>query len=126
MMARRLALVLTGAFLVSVLSVVLAGPAQAVCRPNCLDLNKHSQVRGQDRNDRDYGDRWERGKHSDRGKRHHYGWAKHHHKKHKHGNHRGHGGHQEPAPTPTPPPPVTPPPVEPPPPPPGPTPCIGC
>jgi hypothetical protein len=126
-MARRLALVLAGAFSVSVLSVVLAGPAQAVCRPNCLDLNKHSQVRGQDRNDRDYGDRWERGKHSDRGKRHHYGWAKHlFHKKHKHGNHRGHGGHQEPAPTPTPPPPVTPPPVEPPPPPPGPTPCIGC
>ena len=124
MMARRLALVLAGAFSIGVLtSALMPAPAQAVCRPYCLDLKKHHDTRDADR-----GDRWERGDRDNHGKRHHYGWAKHlFHKKHKHG-HRGHGGHDDPPVTqpPVTPPPVTPPPVEPPPPPPGPTPCIGC
>ena len=120
-MTRRLALVLAGAFSASLLTVLLATPADAVCRPNCLDLNKHKHVRDLDRGDRgDHADRWEHGKH------HHHGWAKHLlHKKHKHS---GNGGHDEPPATPPPvtQPPATPPPVEPPPPPPGPPPCIGC
>jgi hypothetical protein len=121
MMTRRLALVLAGAFSVSLVSILMAGPAQAVCRPNCLDTKKHAQVRDMDR-----GERWERGEHGDRGKHHHYGWAKHKLHKH-HGRHRGHGGHDEPPVTPPPvtQPPVTPPPVEPPPPS-SPPPCIGC
>ena len=116
-MARRLALVLAGVFSIGVLtSALMPAPAQAVCRPYCLDLKKHH-----DKRDADRGDRWERSDRDNHGKRHHYGWAKHYlHKKHKH---RGHGGHDDPPVTQ---PPVTPPPVEPPPPPPGPTPCIGC
>ncbi len=115
MMTRRLALVLAGAFSVSLVSILMAGPAQAVCRPNCLDTKKQAQVRDMDR-----------GEHGDRGKHHHYGWAKHKLHKH-HGSHRGHGGHDEPPVTPPPvtQPPVTPPPVEPPPPS-SPPPCIGC
>ena len=106
MMTRRLALVLAGAFSVSVLTVLMAEPADAVCRPYCLDMNK----------------RGEHGEHHDRGKHHHYGWAKHLLHKH-HGKHRG---HDDPPVTPPPvtQPPVTPPPVEPPPS--GPPPCIGC
>jgi hypothetical protein len=104
MMTRRLALILAGAFSASVLTAVLAGPADAVCRPYCLDMNKHGEK----------GDRRHHG--------HHYGWAKHELHKH-HGKHRGHGGHDEPPVTP---PPVTQPPVEPPPPPTVPPPCIGC
>ena len=113
MMARCLALVLAGAFSGFAL---LPAPAEAVCRPQCLDLNKkRAEVR-----DYDFGDRWEHGKHSDRGKRHHSGWAKHAFHEN-HGKHRGHGGHEEPPVTqpPVEPPPVTPPPVEPPP-------CLGC
>ena len=112
-MARRLALVLAGAFSLGVLtSALMPAPAQAVCRPYCLDLKKHHEMRDADRGER-----------GDHGKHHHYGWAKHlFHKKHKHGSHRGHGGHDEPPVTQ---PPVTPPPVEPPPPS-GPPPCIGC
>ena len=93
MMARHLALILAGVFSVSLVSVFLPEPAQAVCRPHCLDLNKK---RG-DVRDFDRGDRWNRGDRGERGKRHHYGWAKHQfHKKHKHGSHRGHGGHDVP------------------------------
>ncbi len=112
MMTRCLGLVLAGVFLVSLVSVLLPEPAQAVCRPYCLDLHK----KGGEARDFDRGERGEKGK------RHHYGWAKHElHKKHKHGSHRGHGGHADPPVTqpPVTPPPVTPPPVEP-------TPCIGC
>jgi hypothetical protein len=117
-MARRLSLVLARAFSVSVLMVLMAGPAQGVCRPQCQDLNKQGHERGFNRANDMTGERGEHGKH------HHYGWAKHElHKKHKHGSHRGHGGHDDP---PVAPPPVTPPPVEPPPPPTGPPPCIGC
>ena len=106
MMTRRLALVLAGAFAVSLLTVVMPAPADAVCRPYCLDMNK----------------RGEHGENHDRGKHHHYGWAKHlRHKHHKHGHHHGQGGHDDPPVTQ---PPVTPPPVEPPPS--GPPPCIGC
>ena len=101
MMTRRLALVLAGAFAVSLLTVVMPAPADAVCRPYCLDMNK----------------RGEHGENHDRGKHHHYGWAKHLLHKH-HGKHRG---HDDPPVTQ---PPVTPPPVEPPPS--GPPPCIGC
>ena len=106
MMTRRLALVLAGAFAVSLLTVVVPAPADAVCRPHCLDMNK----------------RGEHGEDHDRGKHHHYGWAKHLRHKH-HGKHRG---HDDPPVTPPPvtQPPVTPPPVEPPPS--GPPPCIGC
>ncbi len=125
MMARRLALVLAGVFSIGVLtSALMPAPAQAVCRPYCLDLKKHH-----DKRDADRGDRWERSDRDNHGKRHHYGWAKHlFHKKHKHGGHHGRGGHDDPPVTqpPVTPPPVTPPAVEPPPPPPGPTPCIGC
>ena len=46
-MARRLALVLAGAFSVSVL---MAGPAQAVCDPHCSPKsNKSGEVRGLNR-----------------------------------------------------------------------------
>jgi hypothetical protein len=113
MMARCLFLVLAGAFFVFVL---MPAPAEAVCRPQCLDMNK----KGAEVRDYDFGDRWEHGQHSDRGKRHPYGWGK--HALHKnHGKHRGHGGHEEPPFTqpPVTPPPVTPPVTDPPP-------CIGC
>jgi hypothetical protein len=117
-MARCLALVLAAACSVFAL---LPAPAEAVCRPQCLDVTKkRAEVR-----DYDFGDRWQHGKHSGSGKRNHYGWAKHAFHEN-HGKHRGHGGHDEPpvtqppvTPPPVTPPPVTPPPVEPPP-------CLGC
>ena len=117
-MARCLALVLAAACSVFAL---LPAPAEAVCRPQCLDVTKkRAEVR-----DYDFGDRWQHGKHSGNGKRNHYGWAKHAFHEN-HGKHRGHGGHDEPpvtqppvTPPPVTPPPVTPPPVEPPP-------CLGC
>jgi hypothetical protein len=122
MMTRHLTLVLAGVFSVSLVSVLLPEPAQAVCRPYCLDLNKkRGEVRDFDRGDRsERRDRWEANKHRL------HALLKHLHKKLK--KHRGRGGHDDPpvTPAPVPQPPVTPPPVEPPPPPPGPTPCIGC
>ena len=57
-MARCLAIVLAGAFSVFVL---MPAPAEAVCRPQCLDVNKkRAEAR-----DYDFGDRWEHGQHSE-------------------------------------------------------------
>jgi hypothetical protein len=110
MMTRCLGLVLAGVFFVSLVSVLLPEPAQAVCRPYCLDLNKkRDEIRDFDRGDRQ--ERWERNKQRV------HALLQQLHKKLKHGKHRGHGGHSEPPPVVTPP--VTPPPVEP-------VPCIGC
>jgi hypothetical protein len=113
MMTRCLGLVLAGVFFVSLVSVLLPEPAQAVCRPYCLDLNKkRDEIRDFDR-----GDRQERHERWERNKQRVHALLQQLHKKLKHGKHRGHGGHSEPPPVVTPP--VTPPPVEP-------VPCIGC
>ena len=119
MMARRLALVVVGAFSASVLaSVLTATPAEAVCRPNCLDMNnKGGKERGLNR--------------ANEVARHHHGRHRGHGDYGQHGRdnaaakqelHKKHKGDEPPPVTPPPvtPPPVTPPPVEPPPP------CIGC
>ncbi len=96
MMARHLALVLAGVFSVSLVSVLMPEPAQAVCRPHCLDLNKK---RGEVR-DFDRGDRRERGERWERNKQRVHALLQQLHKKLKHGKHRGHGGHDDPTPDP--------------------------
>lgn len=99
MMARHLALVFIGVFAVSVLLPV---PAQAVCRPNCLDLNKNKggEASGLNRANDMAGEHGQHGRDNAAAKQ----------ELHKKG-----GSNAPPAPQP----PVPPPPVEP-------VPCIGC
>jgi hypothetical protein len=66
MMSRRLALAIAGAFSVSVL---MAGPVQAVCDPLCSPhSNKGGAVRGLDRADAVAGDHGEQGRANARAK----------------------------------------------------------
>jgi hypothetical protein len=122
MMALRLALVLAGAFAVSML---MPEPAEAVCRPHCLDLNKtkRGDARGLDRADAMAGEHGHHGRHNEHGRRGHHGDGEHDNghdgRGHGNGHHGDSGGVVPPVTPPVVTPPVTPPPVEP-------VPCIGC